>query len=253
VCLLQVLSLGPDALQQYLTYCRSHMFAGQQCVPSFEDIQRLLMGWFDAATNARREAAERQQQQRQQQQQQQRRAAAAAAAAVGSQPPSVAGLSTAGAGAAGLAGHSQGAAAAPATQPQPPLQPLGASGGGTALPNNPSAALPPGIATYNLGMSSKAAAWFRLEPDLAAVVVAVAAYSRVSTDALLECMRMLEKQMVAVEAGVKVLHGMQAAANQQRSATKKAAAAAGGGRCRPAAAAAAAASAYAGGGGGRQQ
>jgi hypothetical protein len=46
---------------------------------------------------------------------------------------------------------------------------------------------------------------YRLDPQLAAVVLVLAAYSRCTPAVLLECARALEKQMVSVEAGVKIL------------------------------------------------
>jgi hypothetical protein len=48
-----------------------------------------------------------------------------------------------------------------------------------------------------------------LDPQLAAVVLVLAAYSRCSPEVLLECARALEKQMVSVEAGVNILKEME--------------------------------------------
>jgi hypothetical protein len=59
--------------------------------------------------------------------------------------------------------------------------------------------------------STAAASWsYRLEPQLAAVVLVLAAHSRCSPGALLDCVKVVEKQMVSVEAGVKVLQRLQA-------------------------------------------
>jgi hypothetical protein len=66
--------------------------------------------------------------------------------------------------------------------------------------------------SYSLAMTSTAAAsWsYRLEPQLAAVVLVLAAHGRCSPVSLVKCVRAVEKQMVSVEAGVKVLQHLQA-------------------------------------------
>lgn len=159
-CLYQVLAFGPEARQQYLQYCRQHMFAGQPTVPTFEDIQRILLGWYDAT---------------------------------------VAQDSTPGATAAAEVPAAQRASQYQAAEPNPGPQP----GPGQPL----QAGFAVDTSNYSLLLlgSSAAAGSYRLEPQLAAVVLAVAAYSRCSPTALLDCVRVIEKQLLSVEAGVKLL------------------------------------------------
>jgi len=159
-CLYQVLAFGPEARQQYLQYCRQHMFAGQPTVPTFEDIQRILLGWYDATVAQ----------------------GSTPAAAVATDGPS-----------AQQASQCQAAEPTPATQ----------SGSGQRL----EAGFASDTSNYSLLLlgSSAAPGSYRLEPQLAAVVLAVTAYSRCSPTALLDCVRVIEKQMLSVEAGVKLL------------------------------------------------
>jgi hypothetical protein len=158
--LLQVLALDPEAQQQYLQFCRHHMFAGNPTVPSMEDVQRLLNGWYEAAA---------------------------------AQDSSSTGVLAADAEAEQAAQHGT------------DEQPSAAQSGGAA-----------GAATYSLlAHGAPAAGTFRsylLEPQLAAVVLVLSTHSRCSPGALLDCVRVLEKEMVAVEAGVRVLREMDSVA-----------------------------------------
>lgn len=156
----EVLALEPEAQQQYLQFCRHHMFAGNPTVPSMEDVHRLLNGWYEAAATQ--------------------------------------GSSSTGAlAAAEEAKH--------AAQHSMDEQPSAAGSGGAA-----------GAATYSLlAHGAPAAGTFRsylLEPQLAAVVLVLCTHSRCSPGSLLDCVRVLEKEMVAVEAGVRVLKEMDSVA-----------------------------------------
>jgi hypothetical protein len=62
-----------------------------------------------------------------------------------------------------------------------------------------------GVADYTLTGFWGVTGTYRLEAHLAAVVLVLAACSRCSSGVLLDCVRTLEKQVVAVEGGVKIL------------------------------------------------
>lgn len=154
-----MLALGPEAQQQYLHFCRHHVFAGNPTVPSMEDVQRLLNGWYEAA-------------------------ATQASASAGA-----------------LAADAEHAIQHGLDEQQP-----------TAAGSDAAA----GTATYSLlAHGAPAAGTFRsylLEPQLAAVVLVLSTHSWCSPGALLDCVRVLEKEMVAVEAGVRVLKEMDSVA-----------------------------------------
>lgn len=165
---MQVLSLGPDAQQQYLQYCRQYMFAGHPTVPTFDDIRRVLLGWYGATP-----------------------AQCSTQAQVLSRSQT-----------AGPAGDS-------ARPEHSSLQRVPGAAGPTDAAGAANAAA---ASSYSLVRTSTAAAsWsYRLEPQLAAVVLVLAAHNRCSPGALLDCVKVVEKQMVSVEAGVKVLRRLQA-------------------------------------------
>lgn len=156
----QVLALGPEAQQQYLHYCRHHMFAGHPTVPTLDDVQRVLLGWYDATARSTAQAAG---------------SSTPAAAEDAGQSQQV-----------HLQGQRQGPSTSPHSDP-------GDKATGAALIN------------YSLTGYSTLTGTYRLEPQLAAIVLVLAAHSRCSTGVLLDCVRALEKQMVSVEGGVKIL------------------------------------------------
>ena len=51
----QVLALDESGVKRYLEYCRTHAFAGQPTLPTLDDLQRLLSGWYEVGA-AEREA-----------------------------------------------------------------------------------------------------------------------------------------------------------------------------------------------------
>lgn len=152
ICL-QALALSPEGRQQYMQFCRRHVFSGQPTVPTFDDIQRLLLGWYESSV-----------------------------------------LPT-------PMTHPPCTAASGEQQPQQQLQPPVPS------PDQAQSLLQPapGLDSYSLATSVAGAGAYRLEPQLASVVLAVAAYSRCGPATLLECVKALEKQMLGVEGGVKIL------------------------------------------------
>lgn len=146
------------------------MFTGHPAVPTFEDIQRVLLGWYDAtaaadATNATH---------------------------------------------ASTAAQASGQTAQERTGQQPLPAAASAPPGGTAAADSAS--------NYSLTITGSAATHtHKLEPQLAAVVVVLAAHSRCSPDTLLDCVKALEKQMVSVEAGVRILKQLHTTTGGSRS------------------------------------
>jgi hypothetical protein len=180
--LLQVLQLGPSEMRQYIQFCRQYMFAGQPVVPSMEDVQRLFDGWYDAADLT---ASMQQQQQVLQEQQHQLPAA--------DRPR-------------GRLQASQQAAAPQKITPAEHHQQPGHQPPDIQLQH-------PNVCNYSLtvlgqNLGSNAA---RLAPELAAVTFVLAGYARVSAVSLVDCVRRLEKQMLAVESAVKVMEQMKSA------------------------------------------
>jgi hypothetical protein len=57
---------------------------------------------------------------------------------------------------------------------------------------------------------------YRLEPQLAAVVLVLAAYSRCSPSELMDCVTTLERQLVAVESGVGIIRRLQQQQQQRQ-------------------------------------
>lgn len=169
---LQALSLEPQALRDYMSFCRHYVFAGQPVVKSLDDVQRLLTGWYEASLTA--------QWQGQQQQQQ------GLAAPTGQQPLAGSTLPT-----------SDDQQQLP-TEPQQAQQQADVQADGSAE-----------LSLYIITVwgGPKSAKSVRLEPSLKAVVVAVAAYYRVSHSALVQCVARLEKQMAAIESSLAHSHG----------------------------------------------
>jgi len=132
------------------------MFAGQQVVSTMEDIQRLLAGWFqESSTEVPLPAAAELQK-------------ASAIPAVQDSQPAVAGPSN--------TGQAQATAAA-----QTALTTTGCPVAAAARTASASAASSDLASNYNLNIGYKRVpGTTRMEPHLAAVVVAVAAYSHVS-------------------------------------------------------------------------
>lgn len=159
----QVLALGPEARQHYIQYCRHHMFAAHPTVPTLEDIQRILLGWYDATTARPVDAT--------------------------SAPADGAAAST-----------------EDAAQYHYQQQGYGRTSDPTQIPHGEASGA--GVADYTMTGFWGITSIHRLEPQLAAVVLVLAACSRCSSGVLLDCVRTLEKQMVAVEGGVKILQRM---------------------------------------------
>jgi hypothetical protein len=192
VLLLQVVALGPAEMQQYIQFCRQYMFAGQPVVTSMEDVQRLLDGWYDAADVT----AGMQQQQQQQQQ-------PPAAARCNQQAPAAAAAGQLSASAASRHGNEE----QQQGQQQPAvLHDCATDSAGKAIASNYSLTLP------GQGPGGSSA---RVAPELAAVTLVLAGYARISAVSLVDCVRRLEKQMLAVESALKVMGQMRGKTPEQ--------------------------------------
>eukprot|EP00879_Flechtneria_rotunda_P009276 GHRR01009711.1.p1 GENE.GHRR01009711.1~~GHRR01009711.1.p1 ORF type:complete len:399 (+),score=130.90 GHRR01009711.1:1416-2612(+) len=164
----EVVGLEPAALRQYIQFCRQYMFAGHPVVSTMDDVQRLLAGWYDAS--------------------------AALDKAVN--PLSAGTVAHSGNGVTGAKATFSAASCGGEDHHQSGIVQRGTLAGAEHFSN------------YNLTLLglSGAKATTRLQPQLAAVVIVIAAYSHVSPSGLLDCVRMVEKQMVAVESAVKVMN-----------------------------------------------
>jgi hypothetical protein len=176
-------------MRQYIQFCRKYMFAGQPVVSSMEDVQRLLDGWYDAADVT---AGMQQQQQQQppaasssQQQHATQQALAAAAAPAQHQPTPAASQHD--------EEQQQG------QQQQGALPDHATDSDNAAIVSNYSPTLP------GSGPGSSSA---RMAPELAAVTLVLAGYAHISAASLVDCVRRLEKQMLAVESALKVMGQM---------------------------------------------
>jgi hypothetical protein len=167
------------------------MFAGQPVVTSMEDVQRLLDGWYDAADVT----AGMQQQQQQQQ--------PPAAASRNQQAPAAAAAGQLSAPAEPRHGNEE----QQQGQQQPAALPDYATDSASkAIISNYSPTLP------GQGPGSGSA---RVAPELAAVTLVLAGYARISAVSLVDCLRGLEKQMLAVESALKVMGQMRGKTPEQ--------------------------------------
>lgn len=117
------------------------------------------------------------------------------------------------------AGQAAAAAAAQAQPVAPGTQGAGAPSASAQTSNqrpgsrvNSAAGSTAGAAAYTLILQGSAATgtsqMFKLVPQMAAVVLVLSAYSRCTPAVLLDSVKAIEKQMVSVEAGIKVLQQM---------------------------------------------
>lgn len=168
-CVQQAVALGPEEVKEYFRFCRAYMFAGQPVMENLNDAQRLLLSWYERSGAAR------------DQPQQQACGPAVQVPAAG----------------ANVVDSSQQHQSMTDQQQQQ----QGEAGDEAELP---AGAMGCKANTYNmlvLGADNNSSS-IRLEPDLKAIFVVVAAYYRVSQEDLVGCVKKLEGQVAAAEAAL---------------------------------------------------